>query len=957
MKKTLLLGASLLLLAGCAADNTGGTAKLEGDGTVTATTPDGFALTYEKFTLDNGLEVILHVDDSDPIVAFSTVFHVGSNREVPGRTGFAHFFEHMAFNDSENVPRGWNRLKIPEWGGNRNGGTWGDGTIYYEVVPTDAVDKILWIDSDRMGYMINTVTTEALEREKQVVKNEKRQRYDNAAYGFTSEVIKKALYPSDHPYSWTTIGQLEDLQAATLDDLREFYDRYYGASNATLAIAGDFDPAEMKEKVRYWFGEIRAGEPVSAMAPRPVTLEADKSLYWEDNFATLPELRITRPSVEEMNGDEIALDVLSQLLAGTKSSPLYQVVVEERKLAPGIAAYNSSQEIAGEFTIRVRASSGQDLDAVRAAIQEGLERFEEEGIDPDALRRIKNEQETGLYAGISTVLGKANALAAANEFNGDPAYELQKAAKLQAVTAEDIMRVYERYVKDQPAVYTSFVPKGQTELALAGAEEAEVTVEVVRNDVAAEEVSAGALAEYERTPTIADRSEPDFGELPLFTMPDIYEARVGGARLLGIESSETPLVTYDISIDHGSFRDPDDAQGRAVLLASLLNEGTASKTAGEFGNAAGLLGATIDVEASGSYTTVTVTTLERNLEETALLVEELLRTPRFTEESFDKVQRALLTGIAGQRGNPGAMANYAFQNLLYGAEHPAGQPSFGTAESVSALTLDDMRAAHEALLGGNVTLHVVGDARSRRARKALAPIPALFSGEAEELVMPAPMPPATDGRVFFIDVPGSKQSVIFAGKTVPPTTDPAFDLIDFTNEKLGGGINGDLSQTLRIEKGYTYGAYSSLSRGTYPQTFRIATNVRANATGPSLEIIDQMVREYGPTFTEEDTEITKQKIVKDNTRTYESLGAKLSMLRNISRYGESKRYLEEEQERLLAMSTEDFQRIASEYLEADEMVYVVVGDGATQSEAVSAFGGGTSTTLQPFTPYGGGSDR
>ena len=214
-----------------------------------------FKLEYEKFVLDNGLEVILHVDKSDPIVAVATVMHVGSNREKVGKTGFAHFFEHMSFNDSENVPVGANRKMIPEWGGSRNGGTWTDGTIYYEVVPKDAFEKILWIDSDRFGYMINTVTTEALEREKQVVKNEKRQRVDNSPYGYTDEIIRKNLYPEGHPYSWTVIGSLPDLQAATLEDVKEFYNEYYGASNASLVIAGDIDIAETMELVKKWFGE------------------------------------------------------------------------------------------------------------------------------------------------------------------------------------------------------------------------------------------------------------------------------------------------------------------------------------------------------------------------------------------------------------------------------------------------------------------------------------------------------------------------------------------------------------------------------------------------------------------------------------------------------------------------------------------------------------------------------
>ncbi len=244
-----------------------------------------FAIDYEKFTLDNGLEVILHQDNSDPIVAVATIMHVGSNREKPGKTGFAHFFEHMSFNDSENVPVGANRKMIPEWGGSRNGGTSNDYTVYYEVVPKDAFEKILWIDSDRFGYMINTVTKAALEREKQVVKNEKRQRVDNAAYGYTDEIIRSNLYPEGHPYNWTVIGSLPDLQAATIEDVKEFHNQYYGASNATLVIAGDIDFEETKTLVEKWFGEIPSGPEVESLQPQPVTLAETKSLYFEDNFA------------------------------------------------------------------------------------------------------------------------------------------------------------------------------------------------------------------------------------------------------------------------------------------------------------------------------------------------------------------------------------------------------------------------------------------------------------------------------------------------------------------------------------------------------------------------------------------------------------------------------------------------------------------------------------------------
>ena len=281
-----------------------------------------FTIEYEKYTLDNGLDVILHTDHSDPVVAVASIFHVGSSREETGRTGFAHFFEHMSFNDSENVPRGANRKYIAELGGSRNGGTWTDGTIYYEVVPTDALEKIFWIDSDRMGYMINTVTEAALEREKQVVKNEKRQRVDNAPYGHTGYVTRQSLYPEGHPYSWSVIGSLEDLQNATLDDVKAFYERWYGANNATLVVAGDFDPESVKAQIEQWFGEMRRGPDVENTGPMPVTLTETKKLWYPDNFAKLPELRMVFPTVEQYHPDSYALDVLGSVLAGTIWKPM-----------------------------------------------------------------------------------------------------------------------------------------------------------------------------------------------------------------------------------------------------------------------------------------------------------------------------------------------------------------------------------------------------------------------------------------------------------------------------------------------------------------------------------------------------------------------------------------------------------------------------------------------------------
>lgn len=930
-KKFLLAGVAAILLGACGGETTAPTKT-----SPIAESQAGFSLDYEKFTLENGLEVILHVDRSDPIVAFTTVIHAGSNREKPGRTGFAHFFEHMAFNDSENVPRGWNRKAIPDWGGQRNGGTWSDGTIYFEVVPKDAFDKIMWIDSDRLGYMINTVTTAALEREKQVVKNEKRQRIDNAAYGYTQEIIRKALYPEGHPYNWTVIGSLPDLQAATLEDLKEFYAENYGPNNATLVIAGDIDIAETKEKVALWFGEIPRGQDIEPLKPMPVALTDTKSLYFEDNFAKLPEIRMTFPSVQALHKDEVALDVLAQILAGGKSSALYTEIVSVRKLAPNVSAFHNSMEVAGEFVIRVRAKAGKDLDDVRTGIEAAMQRFEKEGVNPDDLARIKAEQETQLYAGLSTILGKANRMARDNEFSGNPAYAVKSAKLINNITAADVMAAYETYVKGKPSIITSFVPKGQSDLAAEGAKLATVWIEDVKSGVANEEVTQGAEAVYEKTVTKHDRSEPPFGELPLFKMPEIWEAKLANdVQLLGIENSETPLVTFDVTIPGGAWLDPEGKTGRAGLLARVMSEGTADKTPAELEQVIGMLGSDISVFATREDMVISVTTLSKNFKQTVELVEEVLTSPRWDEAGFEKVKSAAITQIKGREANPNSIASGAFNRLLYGKNHPLGRA--GTRDSVSSQTLEDVKAAHNQLLATKPRLHIVGDISQKQAAETLNKLSGYFSdGEAQKDAGTL-TPQNSEAKVFFIDVPGSKQSVLNIGHLTIPTTHPDFAKLDFTNEKFGGSIAGDLTQTLRIEKGYTYGAYSGVSRGMAPQPFRIRTSVRANATGASLDIIQDMVAKYGVDFDEASRETTQQKIIKDNTRAYESLGAKLGTLRNISKYGKSLRYVEEEQATLVDMSVSDFQNISKDYLNESGMVYVIVGDKETQFNAVQDF--------------------
>ena len=901
-----------------------------------------FSIGFEKYTLDNGLEVILHTDHSDPVVAVASIFHVGSSREETGKTGFAHFFEHMSFNDSENVPRGANRKYIAELGGSRNGGTWTDGTMYYEVVPTDALEKIFWIDSDRMGYMINTVTDAALEREKQVVKNEKRQRVDNAPYGHTGYVIDKNLYPEGHPYSWSVIGSLEDLQNATLDDVKKFYERWYGANNATLVVAGDFDTELIKVQIEQWFGEMRRGQDVEDPGPMPVTLSETKKLWYPDNFAKLPELRMVFPTVEQYHPDSYPLDVLGRVLAGTKRAPLYNVIVEEQKLAPDVSAYNSSDELAGAFTLRVRALEGKPLDDVAAALAEGLTRFEENGFRESELTRIKAELETGFYQGLSGVLNKAFQLASYNEYAGDPAFVGKEIKLMQAVTREDVMRVYDKYLRGKNFVQTSFVPKDSPELAISGATLAQVVEEQVVQGAEAE-VSQGEEADYQVTPSRYDRSEPPLSAPPVLKVPEIWsQSLANGIDVIGIQDDEVPLVTFSLLIPGGQWMDVPDRTGAASLLASLSMQGTLNRTSAELEEAIGLLGAEISISAGREALTLSATTLERNLEATIALVEEILLEPRWDQTEFERLRRAAEANILSAEGNPNALASRAFSQVLYGADHPYGIPMGGTRESVAAMTIDDLKAWHAAKLTPvGAKLQLVGAVNAERAIAALSTLADKWQGKAVESPEYELSAAPKGQSLYFIDVPGSKQSVLRAGKRTLMSDDEDYTRLGFANERLGGGSSARLMQLLRIEKGYTYGAFSGLRKNINDVSpWMAGSSVRANVTLESLQLIREQISNYSATFTDQDAAVTKNQVIKRNSRAFETLGAKASLLSRIARQNLPHDIVEREQAMLSSMTTADFQRVIDENLKEEEMVWIVVGDGETQKKTLSDFGFG-----------------
>ena len=904
-----------------------------------------FKVDYEKFTLKNGLQVIFHVDRSDPVVAVALTAHVGSAREKEGRTGFAHLFEHLLFLESENLGKGGlDKMSARIGGSGANGSTSRDRTNYFQTVPKDALEKMIWAEADKLGWFINTVTEPVLAKEKQVVKNEKRQGVDNSPYGHTSYVIDKALYPSDHPYNWQVIGSLDDLDRATLPDVKEFFRRWYVTNNVTLVVAGDFDTAQAKAWVEKYFSEIKPGDPVERLPKRPGVLKQTVSFYHEDNFATVPQLTRTWPSVEFYHPDSYPLAVLTNYLSQGKKAPFYQVLVENKKLTDDVNMSNDTSELAGQIELGVRAFADKDLDEVSKAFDEAFAKFEKEGISEMDLNRIKAGQETRFYASLSSVLGKGFQLAQYNIFANDPGFVSKDIQNILAVTPADVTRVYNKYIKNKPYVTTSFVPKGKLTLALEGSTKADVVEEKIVQG-AEQAVDPSAQATYQRTPSSFDRSvEPPYGPAPEVKIPAIWENKLAnGLRVWGIQNTEVPLVQFEIVIDGGQLLEDINKVGVANMMARMLTQGTQKKTPLELEEAIQQLGATITVTAGTESVRMRVNTLAKNYDATLDLVEEILLEPRWNPKEFDLVKQSVISQIRQQQANPTAIAQNNFNLLIYGKDNIRSRNILGTIESANAITLDDLRAFYAKSVSPSVArMNVVGSLDQAKITSSLKELEGKWKAKAVEIPnYKTPAPPATS-QVYFYDVPDAKQSVIRFGYPALAQTDKDFYPAVVMNFILGGGsFASRLTQELRESKGYTYGINSSFAGTHTAGPFTIASaGVRSNVTLESAQLIKSIVQDYGRTFTDKDLETTKGFLIKSNARAFETADAKLGMLDTIGKYGWKYDYVKEREAIVKSMTVEQIRALAEKYLDADKMIWLVVGDAKTQLARLKELGFG-----------------
>ncbi len=917
--------------------------------TKTPATEDKLKIGYEKYVMPNGLQVILSPDHSDPIISYAIMYHVGSSREVPGKTGFAHLFEHLLFGGSENVAPGKFDKILEGVGGNNNGFTERDITTYYEMFPKNALEKVLWMESDRMGFFINSITQKTLAVQQNVVSNEKRQREDNTPYGFTDYVIDKNLYPANHPYNWEVIGEMADLKNASLEDVKAYYAHFYGPNNATLVLAGDFNPDSVKTMISKYFGEIKSHGEVAKRTEMVPTLEKTIKLYHEDSFANVPEITLVWPAPPAYQKDTYALDFLARILADGKKAPLYKVLVKEKKLTSRTSARNNSSELAGEFTITIRANEGKSLKDIEDGINEAFNRFETEGITENDIERVKASSEKNFYEGITSVFDKSIQLAFYNTYLNDPGYIEKDIENIKAVTLNDVKMAYDKYIKGKPHIVTSFVPKGKTDEIAEGSVDADVKEENIK-EASKVEIAQTAAETYAKTPSSFDRTvEPPSGKAPDVKVPKVWKATLtNGIQVYGIENKELPLVEMSLVINGGIQQDKIELPGVAGMVAGVMPQGTRNKTPEELEEDIQLLGSTINMGAGREEMVLSLSSLSRNFGKTATLLREILLEPRWDTTEFALAKSRTKNTIIQGEAQPRVIVSLLFNKLIYGKDNIFGYNPRGTQASIDKITMDDLKNYYDQNFSPSLTrVLVAGNVTQEQVLEALKPLETEWKPKEVTLnAYPIPQGPEKS-KIYFVDVPGSRQSSIYAGNIALSRSDPDYVKADFVNYKLGGAFSSILNMILREEKGYTYGASSFFQEMKTKAPFIAATSVRTDATFESLKIMKDEMEKYRNGIDEADLQFTKNAMNLSNALRFETNGALVGMLSTMSKYGLPDDYIKEEENVITNMTVAEDKAITDKYINPDKMYYVIVGDAATQVKPLEKIGFGKPILVKP----------
>ena len=873
---------------------------------------------FQRFVLPNGLVLIVHEDPKAPIVAVNVWYHVGSKNERPGKTGFAHLFEHLMFNGSEHFNDDWFKVLERIGGTDLNGTTNRDRTNYFQNVPTPALDTVLWMESDRMGHLLGAVTQARLDEQRGVVKNERRQSYENAPYGRAWEALSAGSFPVGHPYSWTTIGSMQDLDAATLDDVKDWFKEWYGAANAVIVVAGDVKAADVKARVEKYFGNIPSGPPLTRQEAWIAKRTGEHRQTMADR---VPQARVylswNTPTSSSPDSED--LELAARILSSGKSSRLYKRLVYDGQIATDVSASQMPGEIASQFLIIATARPGGELSPVEAAAREELARFLENGPTQVELDRARTELLAAFTRGVERIGGfggKSDVLAQGEVYGGRPDFYEERLSRLRAATPARVQAAAQRWLSDGVFVL-------------------EIT----------------PWKEGKISGTEVDRAKvPDAGTPPEPKFPEVDKAVLGnGLRIMVVSRPSVPVVNLSLVVDAGFSSDPKGAAGTARLAAALIPDGTATRNALQISDALRDLGATLFASSSLDSTTISLSALKSRLDPSLELFADVALRPAFPEAELDRQRKLLLAAIDRERSEPSAMAGRVLPRLVYGEGHPYANPASGsgTKESVSAITRADVEAWYRSRFHpSDAVLVVVGDVT---LKEILPRLERLFSGwapgkaPAKNLALAGKGAPS---RLYLVDRPGSVQSVILAGMAAPPRANPDEIAQGVVNRVLGGNFTSRINMNLREDKHWTYGARTGLSDARGPRLFYASAPVQADKTKESLQEIQKELAGIAGArpVTADELAAAKGSLTLTLPGRWETGNAVAGSVVEVVTYGLGDGYYDAYAGKVRGLTTEQVAQ-AAKFIQPDQVVWVVVGDRAKIEKGLSELGLGAPVLL------------
>jgi len=866
-----------------------------------ASAPAPITIPYQRFVLKNGLTLLVHEDHKAPIVAVNIWYHVGSKNERPGRTGFAHLFEHLMFNGSEHFNDDYFQPFERIGATDQNGTTNNDRTNYFENVPTTALDVALWMESDRMGHLLGAIDTLKLNEQRGVVQNEKRQG-ENQPYGKVNMLMTEGTYPAGHPYSWSVIGSMEDLDAAKLDDVKEWFRTYYGPNNAVIVLAGDITAEIARQKVERSFGDIPATPPI---AKQDVWISRRTGSHREVMQDRVPQGRIYKEwNIPQFgSGDGDYLDLVTDVLAAGKTSRLYKRLVYDEQVATDVVAYVDLREIGGQLVIRATAKPGGDLARVERAIDEELARFIKSGPTASELRRVKTQSRANFIRGIERIGGfggKSDVLAVNEVYAGSADHYQVTRQRIAAATAANLQSAAARWLTD-----------------------GDWTLEV------------HPYPTFEAAANGADRTKlPDVGTPPDARFPAIARATLpNGLKIVLAERHSIPQVNLTLLVDAGYAADQFAAPGTASLALDMLDEGTTRRTALQISDTLSQLGANLGTGSQLDVSSVQLSTLKENLDPSLDIFADVVLNPSFPQADFQRQQRQRLARIQREKVQPVQMALRVFPQLLYGANHAYGNPltGSGTEASVSGMTRDDLVRFHRTWFKPNhATLVIVGDVSMAEIQPKLTRLFSRWQGgdvpqKNVSTVADQPRP-----LVYILDRPGAEQSIIFAADLAPPKANPREYAIEAMTSLLGGQFTSRINMNLREGKHWSYGAFTLVwdARGQRP--FIAYAPVQTDKTKESMIEVDRELRGIlGPRpVTADELAKAQANLTLTLPGNWETMDAVQGSLEQLVTFGLDDHYYETYAQRVRALTIPDAAGAAQEAIRPDHLVWVVVGDRA-----------------------------